>query len=200
LLKKSIVLVCIVLAVLILRPGTQSTIMSYYHSTLDESSLKGSSFRWRFSVWNMAVNRIKKSNILHMLFGYGSGSHIFMDFGLVALSTGHYAEMQSWDCEYAVILFEKGIIGFSLQAIFYILLLFKAIEYCYKHKEENKQMLLTLSCLSIFIFMKTNVMVYAPQLIYLEFINISILSKLIEIEKSIAPEKQLTESDKENEA
>jgi len=175
---KSLVLMAVVGIVFIIKPGAKSTIMGLARSTGDETSLKGASFRWRFIVWNMAYTSITKSSIMHTIFGYGGGSHLFMEFGRVLLPTGHSALFESWDMEYAVILFEQGFVGFFLTLFFYIAILKKSIAHCFRKKQDYKIMQLALACFFIIVFMKTNVNIYAPQLDYIEYVYIAIISAL----------------------
>ena len=113
-----------------------------------------------------------------MIFGYGGGSHLFMEFGRVMLGTGHSAAFESWDMEYAVILFEQGFVGFFFTIFFYVTILKKSVVYCLRKKQDYKIMQLALSCFFIIVFMKTNVNIYAPQLDYIEYVYIAIISAL----------------------
>lgn len=179
-LKKGLVLLAIIALVFLIRPGTQQSILGLSQSTLDESSIKGASFRWRFIVWNMAFTKIiKGGSVLNTLFGYGGGSHVFLDFGLVRLSTGHVTQLKSWDSEFAIVLFERGFIGTALMIAFYLNIFAKGVPYCIRKKQDYQIMLLPLACIVIFMVMKTNVSIFAPQLVYLEFISISMVSTLL---------------------
>lgn len=184
-LKKTVALAFMVLAILIIKPGIQSTFMGYYKSTADETTLKGSSYQWRYIILNIAISEISRAGLPYMLFGYGGGSHIFMNFGNVDLGTGHSAVVESWDNEYAIILFERGIVGLVLVILLYYRLLVQSLQYYKKNKIKNDVILLPLSCVLIFIFMKTNVSIYVPQLVYLEFLSIAIISALLQEKTNI---------------
>jgi O-antigen ligase len=176
-------------ALLILRPGILETFTGFYQSTMDPDSLKGASYNWRFQVWEMAFEKVRSVNLLHTLFGFGGGSHIFMEFGVVQLSNGRTTVFESWDSEFAVILYDMGVSGLLFFVAMYFTIFAKGIRYCRRGGPGREVMVLALSILVLIVFMKTNVRIYAPQLIYLEFFNIAVVSKLL----SLAEEEKFNE-------
>jgi len=177
-LKKMVVIAFLGLAFFVIRPGTFYTIESLFRSTGDSTTLKGSSYLWRFQVWGEAIARTANSDPARLLFGHGGGSHMYEDQGTFQLSSGHTTIMQSWDSEFAIILFERGFVGFVLLALLYLQALLKGFKYFLSHEHNERAMLLALSSILIIIFMKTNVAFFSPQLVYLENVNLAIISAL----------------------
>jgi len=58
--RKILFLFLVVFAVFTIRPGTRITIISLVNSTIDSSTIKGSSYRWRFILYEVAYNKIIK--------------------------------------------------------------------------------------------------------------------------------------------
>ena len=102
-----------------------------------------------------------------------------MDFGYVTTSSGHSAHMESWDCEYAIIFFELGIIGFAVYMFFFATVILRSLVFGIMNPELKGYMALILSNLLIVSFMKTNVSIFAEQITYNEYINIAISSYFI---------------------
>lgn len=179
LIKKGILITVVVLSVLVMRPGIYQSIMNKYEGTLDASSLEGSSYRWRFTVLHMATSYISNANVVHFLFGFGQGMHGFLDHGLVWLSTGRFVELESWDMEFAVILFENGIVGILLLFSLYTIVLSKSTFAYLRGETEGDTILIAISSLMILFFVKTNVKIFAVQLVYYEYLNFAIASALM---------------------
>lgn len=179
------------LLMLILNPATWRSISSLVLATFNPDSLKGSSYNWRYLVWNTAVSELKDKGILEFIFGTGGGSHLLLDFRQVISSTGHIHQLISWDMEYAIILFERGVLGFLLVILLYILIFYKGTKHYYLQKNKSKELLIGLSSLITFVFIKTNVSVFIVQCIYLEFISIAIISAIIS-QRFITDEKAST--------
>ena len=177
--KKSVMLGILVIVAFSLRPGTLETITNLYHSTVDSSTLKGSSFRWRFSVVNVAVDQILNTGIEHFFFGYGAGSHLYAEPVYIVTSTGHDVALDSWDCEYAIILYESGILGMLCVVCLYTMILIRGMLYILKHPDDKLLMSLAISALLVIMFMKTNVSFFASQLSYIEYTNIAVVCILL---------------------
>ncbi len=179
-LKITIIFTMIALTAMMLRPGTVYTIQRMAKSTVRSDTIKGSSFRWRFAVLDMAYSQVMESKSLtRFLFGFGQGSRHFMEFPYVRLSTGHYATFHSWDMEFAVILLEHGFVGIFLLLYLYFRILTSAFSHYRMYTINREIMLFASGCLLIIIFMKTNVKIFAPQIVYLEFISIALISLLL---------------------
>lgn len=178
---KKITLIGILTAVaLLIRPGVYQTIAEMGKNTLNPNSVKGSSYRWRFQVFNTAYTKIvEDADVLIFLFGYGAGSHLFHKFEPILLSSGeHYGDLTSWDCEYAIILYSRGVIGLILLLYLYIIFLKDSTVYLLFKRKHKDIVLVSLCSLIIIFFMKTNVSFFAPQVVYLESIYIALGSAI----------------------
>jgi hypothetical protein len=179
-LRPALTLVIIAILIMLVRPGIWTSIMGLSQSTLDESSVRGSSFRWRQQVFSLAVKKIGESGPVHILFGYGGGSTIMTDFGRIETSAGDLLPMESWDCEIAIILYERGVVGFLLSIALFGGALVSTIKRLIKARS-SPDPLLTFLCaaLGVFCFMMTNVAIYAIQLIYIQALILGIASRLL---------------------
>ena len=178
-LKKGILLFFIVGIVFALRPGTYETIEGLFSSTVDPTTVKGSSYRWRFSVIQVAVEKTLNADLPHVLFGFGQGAHLTTDPVLVETSTGYFIEMLSWDSEFAVNLFEYGVIGMALIIYLYGKLSLMSMMYIIHHPRDRFMISTVFGIIILVMFMKTNVRFFSTQLGYLEYMNIAILCLLL---------------------
>lgn len=170
-----IFLVCMMM----LRPGILYTIQGYYDSTFNSDSLKGSSYQWRYIVWEKALSENRKASIGNAIFGSGLGSQIYTDFGEVKLPSGEYIHMKSWDNEYAIILFERGIFGLILAIYFYLYITLLLFKNTIKDKKTREMAYIAFAGCLVIIFMKSNVSIFTPQLVYLENFNLAVLGALL---------------------
>lgn len=180
-LKKGIVLGLVGVAVLASRPGAWSSIRGLGRSTVEADTLKGSSFRWRMTVVNMALERIAASDPIRFLFGYGGGSHIYMSFGEVELSTGRTVEMESWDCELAVNLYEQGVLGGLFIGVLYMTFLTGSARFLRGVRAPHSpEMVFAIGVVVIILVSKMSVRIFAPQLVYAEAVALAIGSNLLQ--------------------
>jgi O-antigen ligase len=169
----------VLLMVVLIRPQVFDSIYGLFSATFDSTSIKGASYNWRFLVWKMAIERIIHSgNLFRIFFGFGRGSHIFMEFGRVTLSTGHVTQFLSWDSEFAILLYENGLTGVGVLIGLYVSF-FRRSRRVYR-MSKDKLMLVVLGIMIVLLFMKTNVSFFTPQLLYLEFICLAVSSYLID--------------------
>lgn len=179
-LKKALILGLLVTATMILRPGIWSTISGIFEQTKDEDSFRGGSFHWRQIVWNVACKEIGKSDPFHFLFGYGGGSQIMTDFGKAELHPGLFLPLASWDCEFAIILYERGVVGFACVVLLYVTGIGCAIRYLMRHRQDlDVAMTWALVCLVILLVMTANVAMFAPQLTFISAFALGIASKFV---------------------
>lgn len=176
-----------VMLAIVVYPGVFLSIMSLYRATFDVDSIEGSSFQWRFLIWDLATTQIRQSAFVHRLFGYGGGSQLYTDFGVAPMSSGHTVTIESWDMEYAIILFERGIVGLVLQLILYSSVLLRASQMLIRRRPHHTETLIALLTVLIVAFMKTNVAIFAPQITYLEHIAIAIMSFLVSRDRGHYP-------------
>ena len=163
----------------LMRPGTAQTIEALYSSTYQEGSVKASSYQWRFMVLETAyTNIVDAKSVLITLFGNGEGSHVFKQFKPIRLPTGFLAYFKSWDNEYAVILFERGLIGLFLILFLYGKFMVKGVLYCLHAGEQKFLVLIACSCCLVIFIMNFSVRIFAPQIVYLQYVYMAIGSSL----------------------
>ena len=168
------------LLVMIVRPGVYESLSGMSNATLDKSTIKGSSFRWRLTVFNMARTRIAEADLTHTLFGFGGGSHIFMEFGRVELSTGRSVQMESWDSELSVNLFEQGVVGFTMILLLYASFAVRTTLCAKRQRPPDDALVFAIACIAIIFLSKVTVRFFSPQLIYLEGIGLAISSSYLQ--------------------
>lgn len=175
---KSILLITgIAIIVFTLKPGTKDTMYQLINSTNDPNSLKSSSYQWRFIIFETAKREINNSKSLtRYLFGYGQSTHDWMDFGVAKTSTGYYNEIQSWDCEYAIVLYELGALGAIIYLVFFASIYIRTFIFGFKNPYYRSVIAVLLSNFVIIGFMKSNVAMFSENLTYIEFINVSMAS------------------------
>jgi hypothetical protein len=182
-LKWGAILSLMVGAVMLIRPGVWSTIADLGYATADAKSLKGSSFQWRFVVIDTALSAMSEAGIVNMLFGFGGGSQIMTKFGDYEIAPGIWLPIQSWDCEYAVMLYDKGWIGLGLVFLLSIVGLVRLVNLLRREvdKETRSVALSVLLVMLFFTVARTNVAIYAPQLVYTEMAVFGIGSVLLDV-------------------
>lgn len=177
--KWGIVIGVLTLLLVLIRPGVWTSISDLSSSTLDPETVKGSSFEWRFVVIKTALNEISRAGIFNSLFGYGGGSQIMGDFGTAEIYPGIWLPIRSWDCEYAILLYERGIVGVALYTFLGILALARI---AMKNNKGTSSFPVLTYCfvgLAVLLFTKSNVDVFAPQLAYVEACILGISSRYI---------------------
>jgi len=172
--KRSLaVMMCLVVVVLVFRPGVRETIQSLYVSTFDAESAKGGSYQTRWQLWGIAWKEVQTSP-LRLLFGFGPGSTESMDLTQYFYGQEGYTSSMikigftSWDNNYACDLIELGIVGFAAEALLFATIL-RSLLQKWRHAEgvfRELQAGIIVACL-IFMFAMTNVFIFAPQLKYL---------------------------------
>lgn len=190
--KKMLLIICFVSVVFMIRPGVYQTIVDLYDASHQKGSVKESSYEWRYQVWHMAYDKVTNANsVANVLFGHGQGSYSFLTFPKVQITSGDILPMESWDNGYALILLQYGYIGLILYAIFYTMIFMKGFRSYLRIKDSRKDfIMLTLLIAILFIFMHSNVDIFAPQVVYLEYLNIALLGI---VTSTSIPEKVYTE-------
>lgn len=180
-LKPAIILAAIAILVMIVRPGVWASIRGLGSSTMNEDSVRGASFQWRLQIMDFAFHEIISSDVPHLLFGYGGGSTIMTDFGKIRISSGELLPLQSWDCELAVNLYERGAIGLLLIIGLFYGGFIRIFWFLRKHPEAQSPVLAFVCAgLAVIVFMMSNVAIYAIQLVYIEVFLLAISSRLIQ--------------------
>jgi hypothetical protein len=179
-LKKALILTALAGLALIVRPGVWESISGMGKTTMDAESVRGASFRWRFLIMKLAVQKIVEANPLRQAFGFGGGSEIMTDFGMLELYPGLSLPAESWDCEFAIILYERGTIGLACIWVLYIGAIFKSAQFLRRQSiSPEPAMVFAFSTLLIIFFMMANVAIYAPQLIYINAFALGISSSIL---------------------
>ena len=100
------------------------------------------------------------------------------DFGKAELHPGLYLPLDSWDCEFAIILYERGAVGLVCTLLLYGLGITQVVLHLNRHRLTlDAAMTWTLACLAILFFMMTNVAIFAPQLTFISAFALGIASK-----------------------
>lgn len=159
--------------VLILRPGVRETIQNLYSATLDEESLKGNSYNYRWRLWVVAWSEIQRSPE-RLLFGFGPGSTESMDLTEYFYGhEGYSSSMEkigftSWDNAYACDLIELGVFGCFIELMLHVSILW-TIFANWRRTDSPGGVLeagIAVGCV-VFMFAMTNVSIFAPQLKYM---------------------------------
>ncbi len=170
----------LVALVLLSRPGVFTTIYGLSSSTFDESSLEGGSFQYRFELFRVAFREINLAPE-RMAFGYGDNTAQSMNL-TGTLSYGSHREVSfwSWDNEFALILLHNGIIGFIMHLVLFFYCLIFLIKHISILRGNDKQLLIALlASNTVFIFMMTNVAIFAPQLHFIFWTNMAVAVILV---------------------
>lgn len=178
--KRYLIIFVLIVLVFIIRPGTLATINELYVETFQKEHIKGASYEWRYIVLKMAYTKvIEARSTLNILFGFGQGSHLFLNFPRIELATGHYAEFYSWDNEFAVTLLEHGFVGITVFLCFYLLFIKRCLLHVFRRNKYSEYLIIAMASVIVIMFMKTNVKIFAPQLLYLEFLNVAVVSAIL---------------------
>jgi hypothetical protein len=170
-LKWAVLLGAMIATVMIVRPGVWATVAGLEEATLDPNSVKGSSFEWRFVVVDTALSEMRKAGILNKIFGFGGGSQIMNDFGKFQIAPDVWVPIESWDCEYAIVLYDKGWLGLLLILLLTSTALTRlgfATLRCSPDDPSRYVLVGSFVCLLCLAFARTNVAFFAPQLTYAE--------------------------------
>jgi hypothetical protein len=109
--KYVVVVVLFALTVVILRPGVWDTIQNMYSATLDDKSVAGDSYQYRYALYGLAVRELDRG-FPRALWGYGPESFFFL--GLTGNFNGRNMVFTSCDSSMAAFLIETGYIGFLI--------------------------------------------------------------------------------------
>jgi len=182
--KWGLLLAVLVLSVLLARPGIWTTISDLSSSTFDATTLKGSSYQWRFVVIETALAQMSKAGILNELFGFGGGSQIMnmSEFGKYEIAPGIRLPVASWDCEYAVILYDRGWLGLLLLLLLSGMGLARIAQLVRATRDAATRNVSVSVFVGLLFFAtaRTNVALYAPQLTYVEMLLLGLASVLLD--------------------
>ena len=102
------------------------------------------------------------------------------DFGTAELHPGLNLPLVSWDCELAIILYERGALGFGCFFLLFMIGIVQATLYLLRNRGNlDPTMTWVLASLLILFFMNANVAMFAPQLTFITSFVFAIESKLL---------------------
>jgi hypothetical protein len=184
--RKLFVVVALAVAVLVVRPGVRDTILSLWHQTFTDSSIKGQSASYRKELWIVAWKELSKSPE-RMLLGYGGHSTETMDLGeYFDRGAGGQAAMlgyTSWDSQYASDFMQFGFVGFGLEAILYVWILITVLRTWWSSNESDRFFAAAcVAVVSVFIWAMFTVAIFNPQLEFLFWSVVAISGKLHHLE------------------
>lgn len=149
------------------RPGVAESILGLVGSTTQEGSQKEGTFKYRLELWKIAWNAVSKSP-LRTVIGYGPGAGMEMDVEWELSYRGTERKIESWDNHFAYDLLQSGILGLLST----VALVAAPLLGLYRHQRMShgwrRDALAGIVCAILaFIFMMTNVLIFAKQLHFL---------------------------------
>jgi hypothetical protein len=154
--------------VLISRPGVVLSLVNAAKVTTDTESEKGGNFRYRLELWKVAWTQISQSpGRLLLGCGPGCGLASTVDWNL-SYRNGEGIDIWSWDNQLAYDLYQSGLFGFAASLTLYGGVLFAVFRFWRQAGPEHKNMLACLlASLLAYLFMLTNVMMFAKPVNFL---------------------------------
>lgn len=167
--KPLIVCGCLGVALLFTRPGVLQSLRGKADATFNASSFKGDTFLYRLQLWEIAAHEVSKSG-WRTLFGYGPGAGSAMDIEWRMPYSDHSSTITSWDNQYAYNLLETGIVGLLATLVFYFGVAARTFSLWRKATQPERDLLAcSLATMAALLFMRSNVLIFAPQLDFLFF-------------------------------
>jgi O-antigen ligase len=165
--KKALIIVMVGILTLILKPGVWKTLESQAEATMDEKTMKGANYQYRWELWRIAYTEIRKSPV-RTLWGYGQGGSKAMDIKANVSIYRDEAAILSWDNHYAWYLVATGFLGLTAVILLYGSIA-KRMFMLRRNVVESDQDIMTsiISSIMVLLFMMSNVYIFAPQLNYL---------------------------------
>jgi O-antigen ligase len=153
--------------VLVAMPGVRETLTMRTENTFAVDTLKHNTFMYRLELWKIAFAAISTSP-WRFLFGKGPGAAGDSDLDWTLSYSGSDLAVWSWDNHYAALLYDTGILGL----LSFMLLLSAVLVGLLRLRSQvdglRKDLL---SCIAVsslaFIFIMSNVFIFAPQLNYI---------------------------------
>jgi O-Antigen ligase len=146
-----------VLAVIVLvaRPGIWETISNLYSQTLAPETAQGSSYQWRYALYDQAFLHLNH-DFWRALWGYGPESFFFL--GWKGVFQGQIVPFESCDSSLAQLMIETGYIGFVLAISVFLISGYKALRGALKiPKPDNLPCVVLFVNICAFMFLMSNV-------------------------------------------
>ncbi|MGA2786461.1 MAG: O-antigen ligase family protein [Verrucomicrobiota bacterium] len=195
--KRLIFLGLLAMAVCMTNRGVRETIVNRTGSTYDEGSEAQVSYQWRWELWHKAWSEISKSPV-RLLLGYGPGASESLNWEGEVVTMPEFATdtFSSWDNNWAAYLLECGLLGLSVLLCFYGVLSYHLLRICWRAEGSQRDYgALIFATLMVFIFMQTNVQIFAPQLYFLFWTTLAVGLALGRIPASDHVEENLHDSE-----
>jgi O-antigen ligase len=180
--KYMYLIVSLFIVLIYFREGVYKTIDNLYESTFDVNTIKGSSYSYRSELWRVAISKIGESTT-RSLFGFGDGSHEIIDLsGSLSYDPNRIVSFKSWDNEYACILLERGVIGFSLYLIMNLYIFLRMVKGRMRLEGQEKILISSLlisNC--VFLFTLTTVKMFSVQVVVLYWTNVAIAMRMLDM-------------------
>ena len=133
-------------------------------ATFAEDSAQQESYQWRWELWHKAWSEISQSPI-RMIFGYGPGTSESMNWEGEVSFENIIDSFASWDNTWAAYLLECGLVGFGVLLCFYVALMCRMLKIWHRTERKERDLpAFIIAALAVYIFMQTNVKIFAPQL------------------------------------
>jgi hypothetical protein len=113
--RKYILALCLLsYAVILIRPGVWKTIKDSYYETINPTSVRGGSYRYRYALMNAALERLEAAGTGRMLWGFGQGS--FGDLQLRIWDDAMQEEVNviSCDSSFVSVMVQQGYVALLL--------------------------------------------------------------------------------------
>jgi O-antigen ligase len=167
--RKWLLFVAVLAAIVwISNSGVRNTIRGRAGSTFVEESDAQVSYEWRWELWRKAWSEITKSPI-RLALGYGPGASEALNWeGDVSFLDNYTDSFSSWDNNWAAYLLECGLLGFGVLLCFYAVLMCRMLKIWQLAQGKEKEFCTyIIGALVVFIFMQTNVKIFAPQVYFI---------------------------------
>jgi hypothetical protein len=157
--RKSVLTVgALAVLVLVVRPGVWESISNIYGATKDEDSAAGESYQWRYALYRIANQELKK-DALRAMWGYGPESFYYLN--IEAEFQGHLVKYDSCDSSIAALMIETSYVGCAITAALLLTPAWVAFRSFRKLKRPaNSLSLVLLTNMLAFYFLMTNVAIY----------------------------------------
>lgn len=181
--------------VLLARPGIWETISNLYNQTLAPETAQGSSYQWRYALYDQAFLHLNH-DFWRALWGYGPESFFFL--GWKGMFQGQIVPFESCDSSVAQLMIETGYVGFLLAVSVFLIAGYKALRSSLKiPKPENLPCVVLFVNICAFLFLMTNVAILGwGQQSYMAWIVVAlamIYPGLLE-QESVVEEEPATEN------
>lgn len=169
-LRKELALIGVLgVVALVASPGVIRTLSHFINDTVDTSSFKGGTAEYRLELWRVAFHEVCQSP-KRFLFGVGpsAGSEIQIEWVLSYRNELYLID--SWDNEFAYILYQSGFVGLLATLLLYfrgLQLIFSEWRNSWLWPARRDVLCCLVATAAILVWMMTNVYIFAKQLDYL---------------------------------